>query len=54
MSLQVRYRNWDCLLRRPWMKFLWLSFAFRASVPVHVMASEVVVVDPDRVPGAID
>lgn len=50
----MSYRDWNRVLRRPWMEFLWLSFPFRASVTVHVMGSEVVVVDADCLPGAID
>jgi hypothetical protein len=54
MSPQVRYGDRNRLPRRPGMEFLWLLFPSRASVTVHVMGSEVVVVDAERLPGAID
>ncbi len=44
MCLEVPYRGRYRLLRRPGMELLRLLLASRASVPVHVVAPEVVVV----------
>lgn len=54
MGLEVRYRGRYRLLRRPGMELLWLLLASRASVPVHVVASEVVVVHAHGLPLAVD
>ena len=54
MGLEVRNRGWNGLIRWPWMEFLWLSLASRASVTVHVVGSEMVVLDPNGLPLGID